>query len=128
MLRATEKSGASCQSNTVPMSDRSTFPMMDRRVARAFRVAAQPTRGVLIVLAYIIATRWSKFADDPFGVAVVATLGVVVFLTYFILGLTGYTASPQGHVSVPRVYGWALVTAIVAVVFVVLFYVLLHRS
>ena len=100
---------------------------MSRRVVHAFRVAARPTIGVLIVFSFIFVTRWSKFVDDPMAaVAVFAGLVVVVFLTYFVLALTGFKASPHGAVSVPRVYVWSLICAIALLVFGVLFYFLLH--
>jgi hypothetical protein len=84
---------------------------------------------MVVLGAFILATRWSKFADDPTsGVAIMGGLVLVVFLTYFVLALTGFKVSPQGVVDVPRVYAWGILCAIVISVFGVLFFLLLHRS
>jgi hypothetical protein len=102
---------------------------MLRRVKHAFRVAAPPSLAVLIGLAFVMAARWSKFADDPMtGIASVSGLVLVVFLTYFVLGVTGFKASPQGTVDVPRIYVWSVLCAIVILVFGILFYFLAGRS
>jgi hypothetical protein len=46
---------------------------------------------MVIVGAFILLTRWSKFADDPVaGIAIISGLVLVVFLTYFALALAGY--------------------------------------
>ena len=99
------------------------------RVVHAFRVAAPPTVTVLILSAFAFVVRWSKFADDPvLGLAIVGGLDLIVFLTYFVLGLTGFKGSPEGDVDAPRVYALPLVFAVVVLVFGVVFYFLLHRS
>ena len=83
----------------------------------------------MIGLAYIVMTRWSKFADDPVaGIAIMSGLVLVVFLTYFVLALTGFKASPQGVVDAPRIYVWSVLGAIVILVFGVLFYLLYFRG
>jgi hypothetical protein len=67
-------------------------------------------------------------SDDPMlHFAVAGGLILIVFLTYFLLGLTGFKASPRGSVNVPRVYAWSLVCAIVVLVFGALFYFLHTR-
>ena len=83
----------------------------------------------MIVGAYIVLTRWSKFADDPMaGIAIVSALVLVVFLTYFVLAMTGFKASPQGVVEAPRIYAYSVLCAIVILVFGALFYLLQLRS
>ena len=62
------------------------------------------------------------------ALAIVAGLDLVVFLTYFVLALTGFKASPAGDVNVPRVYVWSLVGAVDVFVFGVLLILLEHRS
>jgi len=103
--------------------------MMLRRFAHAFRVAAAPSLAIAIATAFIIVTRWSKFANDPVaGMAIMSGLVLVVFLTYFVLAVTGFQSSPQGVVDAPRVFVWSVLCAIVVVVFGVLFYVLQRRG
>jgi hypothetical protein len=103
---------------------------MRSRVLHAFRIAAFPSFGVLILAALItVRARSSPFHGDLIrDVAIGGGLVLVVFLTYFVLALAGFKASPQGVVDVPRPYAWLLVSAIVVLVFGVLFYMLLHRS
>jgi hypothetical protein len=83
----------------------------------------------VIVGAYIVLTRWSKVDDDPAaGIAIVSGLVLVVFLTYFVLAMTGFKASPQGVVEAPRIYAWSVLCAIVILVFGALLYLLQLRS
>jgi hypothetical protein len=83
---------------------------------------------IVIVGAYIVLTRWSKFADDPVLGAIMSGLVLVVFLTYFVLAMIGFKASPQGVVEAPRMYAWSVLGAIVILVFGVLFYLLQLRN
>jgi hypothetical protein len=102
---------------------------MSRRVRHAFRAAAPPSIVIVIVGAYIVLTRWSKFADDPvMGIAIMSGLVLVVFLTYFVLAMIGFKASSPGVVEAPRIYVWSVLCAIVILVFGVLFYLLQLRS
>ena len=82
---------------------------------------------MLIALAVGFLTRWEKVADDPkAGLVAGVGLTLIVFVTYCVLGLAGFKASPLGAVNVPRVYVWSLLCAIAALVFGVLFYFLGH--
>jgi hypothetical protein len=102
---------------------------MLQRMKDGFRVAAPPSLGIAVVVGFIFITRWSEFADDPIeGIAIGSGLVLVVFLTYFFLALTGFKASQQGVVEVPRVYAWLILSAIVVSVFVVVAYLLARRS
>ena len=84
---------------------------------------------MLIVSASIVVIRWSKFADDQVaGIATMSGLVLVVFLTYFVLAVTGFNASPQGVVDAPRIYAWSILGVIAVLVFGVLFYLLQLRS
>jgi hypothetical protein len=114
--------------SAIPISSTEHQTML-RRLKRAFRVAGPPSLVIVIVGAYVLASRWSNSADDAVsGVAIVAGLALVVFLTYFVLAMTGFTASPEGIVDAPRIYVWAVLCAIVVLVFGVLFYVLQRHS
>jgi hypothetical protein len=102
---------------------------MSQRVKHAFRTAVTPTLAMVVVSAFIVVTRWSKFADDPVaGIATMSGLLLIVFLTYFVLGVIGFKASPQGVVNAPRIYAWPVLCAIVILVFGVLFYLSLLRG
>ena|SRR5215831_18583427 len=98
---------------------------MSRRITHALRASARPSIIALIGLALAVVTHWSKVADDP-RASIFACVGLVliVFLTFFVLALTGFEESPQGVVDVPRVYAWSLLFVIVVLVFGVLFYFL----
>jgi uncharacterized membrane protein len=101
---------------------------MARRVKHAFRAAARSSIVIAVVGALTLLTPWSKFADDRVaGVAIVSGLVMIVFLTYFVLALTGFTVSPWGDVEAPRIYAWPAVCAIVIFVFGLLFYLLQLR-
>jgi len=101
---------------------------MGRRITNGLRAAAGPTIVIVIAVALVFVTRWSKVTDDlraSLFAGVVLTL--VVFLTYFVLGIAGLKPSPQGAVNVPRVYAWSLICAVSVLVFGALFYVVFVR-
>ena len=98
---------------------------MLRPLKNAFGLAAPPSLALVIIGAYIVVTRWSKFVDDPAsGIISVGGLILIVFLTYFVLALAGFEPSPQGTVKVPRLFAWPLLCAVAIIVFGVLFYLL----
>jgi len=98
---------------------------MNRRIPQALRASARPSIFVLIVVALDLVAHRRQLADDPLsGIFAGAGLVLIVFLTFFVLALAGFKASPQGVVDVPRVYAWSLVFVILVLVVGVLFYFL----
>ncbi len=99
---------------------------MLRRVTRAFKGAAPVWLTMALAGAVILFLRWRRLAADPIAaVSIVTALTLVVFLTYFVLGLAGFRVSRNGVARVPRIVGWLIVTVVTVVVFGVLFYLLI---
>ena len=117
----------SAENATVDLLNVTERDTMLQRAKHAFRVAIPPTAAMVVLGAFILAIRWSKFAAT-FGIAIMGGVVLVVFLTYFVFALMGFKVSPQGVVDVPRVYAWGILCAIVISVFGVLFFLLLRRS
>jgi hypothetical protein len=95
------------------------------RIKTAFWIAARPGLATLAICMLIAVGRWSQLSEDwRAGVGALGTMVLGVFLTYFVLALIGYKASPDGAVTVPRTYAWLLTSAIFVVVFFAVFYLL----